>query len=326
MRRSIKILTFTVAIIIAVCGFSYLTDKAIYTSWKLTNNSDDKTKISWAKFEWSGATLNGKYDDKVAMQIPCKIEGLPNVFTFQFDLGTGLTGVYENSFSSFYSLNPTVENKIQKLRSPLQFWNQYKCFKDFIITFGNYIATNKVAFIYKNYGGEILNPDFTDTFHIGTIGRDLFKDKILIIDYPDKQFAICDEMPKQFASNLFNIELGKNGEIILPMKIHGKSYRIMFDNGSSMFPLITEETNISKFSSSSYVDTIEIPSWGKKHSVMGKMITDTFTLAGQRFSDVEVYGETFLPIHKIADGIAGNYLFWNKTIIIDFKNKKFGIQ
>ncbi|MBI1692595.1 MAG: hypothetical protein FYV88_3180, partial [Bacteroidetes bacterium] len=28
----------------------------------------------------------------------------------------------------------------------------------------------------------------------------------------------------------------------------------------------------------------------------------------------------------IEDATTGNILFWNKTIIIDFKNKKFGVQ
>lgn len=327
MRRSIKILGLTLLIIIGVCGISYLTDKTTYTNWKLTNNSTDKTEISWARFNWGGDTLNGKYYAKASMQIPCKLEGLPNIFTFQFDLGANLTGVYENSFSSFYPLRKDLENKIGRLKSPLQFWNKNIVFKNCKISFGNYTATNQVSFIYRNYGQKIINPNLTDTFHLGTIGADLFKNKILIIDYPNKKFAICDTMPKQFAINLINIELGKNGEIILPMKIHNKTYRIMFDNGSSLFPIITQAKNISKFSTLPDIDTIQISSWGTKHNVTGKLITDTFTLAGQTFSNVEVYANhSGLGTDKTTDGTTGNYLFWDKTIIIDFKNKKFGVK
>jgi hypothetical protein len=57
------------------------------------------------------------------------------------------------------------------------------------------------------------------------------------------------------------------------------------------------------------------------------MITDTFAIAGIKFSNVKVYeNHTGLGINKKTDGMIGNALFWNNTIIIDFKNKKFGVQ
>lgn len=327
MKRIIKFLGLTLLIVIAVCGISYLTDKRTYTSWKLTNNSTDKTEISWARFIWGADTLSGKYYDKAYMQIPCNLEGLPNVFTFQFDLGANLTGVYENSFSSFYPLRQELKNEIERLKSPLQFWNKNIVFKNCKINFGNYTATNQVSFIYRNYGQKIANPNLTDTFHLGTIGADLFKDKILIIDYPNKQFAICDTFPKDFAINLIDIELDNNRRVILPMTIHNKSYRIMFDNGSSLFPIITEAKNISKFSTLHDVDTLQISSWGKKHNVTSKMINDTFILAGQTFSNVKVYANhSGLGIDNTTDGMTGNALFWDKIIIIDFKSKKFGVK
>ena len=243
-----KFLGLTILAIVTVCGTSYLTNKTAYSNWKVINNSTDKTSISWTKFIWGNDTLNGKYFEKLSMHIPCKLDGLPNVFTFQFDLGAAFTGVYENSYASFYPLNKKLETNIKRLKSSLQFWNKNKTFQNFKINFGNYTATNNEGFIYKDYGEKIVSPNLTDTFHLGTIGADLFKDRVLIIDYPNRQFAICDNLPKDFAVNLINIELDNNGRVILPMTIHSKSYKIMFDNGSSIFPLITEAKNISNFS------------------------------------------------------------------------------
>jgi len=101
----------------------------------------------------------------------------------------------------------------------------------------------------------------------------------------------------------------------------------MFDNGSSIFPIITLEKNIANYSTSADIDTIKISSWGKMHDVTGKLIKDTFELAGQKFSNVKVYANhSGLGIDHKTDGMAGNALFWNKTIIIDFKNKKFGVK
>ncbi len=327
MKRVMIIIALTLVIIIAVCGISYLTDKTTYTSWKLVINSTDKTKISWARFDWGGNTLSGKYYDKAYMQIPCKLEGLPNIFTFQFDLGADMTGVYENSFSSFYLFNQNLGNKIERLKSPIQFWNKNKVFRNYKISFGSYTATNEVGFIYRNYGEQFANPTLVDTFHLGTIGADLFKDKILIIDYPNKRFAICDTIPKEFGINLVDIEVDKSGGVVLPMKFHQQLYRIRFDNGSSLFPIITEVKNISKFSTLPDTDTIQISTWGKMHNVTGKIIKDSFELAGQTFSNVKVYANhSGLGIDKHTDGMTGNALFWNKTIIVDFKNKKFGVK
>ncbi len=327
MKRIMKFLGLALLIIIAVFGISLLTDKTTYTNWKLTNNSTDKTEISWARFVWGEDTLSGKFYDKSSMLIPCKIEGLPNVFTFQFDLGVNLTGVYENSFRSFYPLRQDLKNKIQRLKSSLQFWNRNIVFKNCEISFGNYTATNQVSFIYTDYGHEITHPNLTDTFHLGTIGADLFKDKTLIIDYPNKRFAICDTIPTGFGKSLINIEIDKDGGVILPMKIHDEFYRIKFDNGSSLFPIITEAKNISKFSTLPDIDTIRVSSWGTKHNVTGKLIIDTFALGGQTFSNVKVYANhSGIGTDKTTDATAGNYLFWDKTIIIDFKNKKFGVE
>jgi hypothetical protein len=57
------------------------------------------------------------------------------------------------------------------------------------------------------------------------------------------------------------------------------------------------------------------------------MITDTFELAGKKFCNVKVYeNHSDLGIVKNTDAMTGNYLFWNNTIVIDFKNKKFGVE
>ena len=134
-------------------------------------------------------------------------------------------------------------------------------------------------------------------------------------------------MPEQFKKTLTDIELDRNGKPVLPLTINSKKFRILFDNGSSLFPIITATKNISKFSNNPILDSIEISSWGKKHIVDSRMITDTFNIAGRKFCNVKVYeSHTDFGMDKKTDGMAGNFLFWNSTIVIDFKNKKFGVQ
>jgi len=60
--------------------------------------------------------------------------------------------------------------------------------------------------------------------------------------------------------------------------------------------------------------------------VDSRMITDTFEIAGMKFCNVKIYeNHAGLGIDESTDGMAGNFLFWNHTILIDFKNKKFGV-
>lgn len=321
MKKWILILPLIVILILIIFQFA---DQS-YSNWQIKNNFESKPAISWVKFEWTSDTLSGRTFEKSAMIIPCKIKGIPNVVTFQFDLGSDLTGVYENTYNSLFAFNRLP--KIKRLKSQLQFWTSDKYLENFELHFGAYTTINKTAYVFDNYGEKIKKYNVNDTIHLGTIGRDLFKNSVLIIDYQNKRFAICENAPTEYRSTLIDIELDRTGRVLLPMKFKKKSYKITFDTGSSIFPIITEKKNISKFSNSPDIDTITISSWGKKHDVTGKMITDTFQLAGQKFSFVKIYvNHSGLGIDKQTDGMAGNALFWNKMVIIDFKNKKFGVR
>ncbi len=319
-----KKLILTLSIVIITLIAIIIAGNNSYSNWEIKNNN--KTEISWVQFEWTNEIISGKYFEKTSINVPCKIEGYKTIFTFQLDIGAEYTGIYENTFRSLDILNQISENKLKKLKSPLQFWNTDKFINNFDLQFGKYSVLNKIGFVYENHGEKLIKVNKNDTIHLGTIGRDLFKNKVLIIDYPNERFAISDKIPEEYNRNLTDIEIDPTGRIILPMKIRNQNYKITFDTGSSIFPIITEAKNISKFSSLPDIDTITISSWGKKHDVTGKLITDTFKIAGQKYCNVKVYANhSGLGIDDLTDGMTGNALYWDKTILIDFKNKKMGI-
>ncbi|MEO5978357.1 MAG: hypothetical protein ABIS36_22860 [Chryseolinea sp.] len=325
MKRFLKLIIIASISVIAVCGTSYLTDTHMYNEWQIVADSE----VSWARFTWTGDSIGNQYFEKAAINIPAKIEGLPYNFTFQFDLGSSLTMIYEESANSVFVNYPKFKNRITRLESVLQFWNRHKAFKDLSITFGHLTAKTKDCFVLENFGQQLIidNPNDTTPIHIGTIGADLFKDKVLVIDYPNQKFAICNSVPLTDTSKFVKIEIDKSGKVILPMTMKNKSYRITFDNGSSIFSIITLAKNTSKFSVNPDVDTLNISSWGKYHDVTGKIVTDTFELAGQRYSNFKVYSNhSGLGIDNNTDGTTGNALFLDKTIVIDFKNKKFAVE
>jgi hypothetical protein len=149
MRKLIKILCWTTLLIITACGISFLTDKTSYSNWEIKNNEQNSKGISWAKFEWTNDTLGKRYFERTSMNIPCRVEGLRNVFTFQFDLGADITGVYENTL---ISLATPSKEKIKRLKSEIQFWNNKKYYKNLSLNFGAYTATNEVAYIFRDFG------------------------------------------------------------------------------------------------------------------------------------------------------------------------------
>lgn len=60
---------------------------------------------------------------------------------------------------------------------------------------------------------------------------------------------------------------------------------------------------------------------------MGRPLKDSFKLGGQSFAETLVYADYRKEARtERFDAIAGNALFWNRIVVIDFKNKKFGLK
>jgi len=313
--KALAILTILITLLIYL-KVSSLND---YPAWSKKTAGNDE----WVNFSWVDQDLNGRHFKKSAINVYCKIKGFDNTFSFQFDLGAELTGVYENTYSSLPQFG---NSEIKKLKSNLLFLNEDQYVPDLEVSFGAYTFKTEKAYVYNEMGDVLKRYSKEDTIHLGTIGRDLFKGKVLLIDYVNHRFKISNEVPKQYQSKVSRIEIDKTGKIVLPLYINGKKLKITFDTGSSLFPLITSERNVHHFASGKNIDTLEIESWGKKHAVTSKLIKHPITLANHRYKDVKVYvNHSGLGMDNTTDGMAGNALFFDQMIIIDFKNQKFGV-
>lgn len=329
MQVFFKLVSALIIIIIFICGISFFTDNNRFGEWAVSSNSGIKDEPAWIKFFWTNEDLGKRHFDKTAMFIPAKVEGLPAAFSFQFDLGSDVTMIYENTARSVINKYPQAEGKIKHLKSPIQFWNTQKAFKNITIHFGGMKATSKNCFLKVNYGKELSLDTLTGNLpiNIGTIGADMFKNKVLIIDYPNERFTICDDVPPSYKTSFTDMELDKAGRVIIPLLLNGKKHRVLFDNGSSIFPLLVTDDKIQNFSSALNTDTITISSWGTVHNIIGRPLKEKLLFAGQTFAGITVYTDYRKEARtNDFDAITGNALFWDKTIIIDFKNKKFGVK
>ncbi len=74
-------------------------------------------------------------------------------------------------------------------------------------------------------------------FSIGTIGVDMFKDKVLILDFKNRKIGYCNSLSPQFYRQKLNTSSFRfyKNRIILPVNIGTETKDFMYDCGASMF-------------------------------------------------------------------------------------------
>lgn len=166
-----------------------------------------------------------------------KIDELPTDFTMQLDLGTTETQFYGNPIKPYLYEYPSLANKLDSMQH-----HKDIIFKNVNLHMGT--AEFSLDVMHRIGFGEDIPLDLTHSKnpkHIGTIAPDMFRDKILIIDYKSRRFAVSDSLPAEYLSlPSVQFELN-NGIIIFPFRIDGTECKLMFDTGSSPFPLATSK-------------------------------------------------------------------------------------
>jgi hypothetical protein len=246
------------------------------------------------KFSWVNDTVNHQTEPYAAMLIPIKLSGCTKVFYMQFDLGAPHSFFYKGELKSILSEYPQIDTST------------------FTIAKGH----NKDAVI------------------IGTIGEDLIDGKILVVDYPKRELRILAEIPEKLGRNtkLSSFMLMK-GSILLPAILNNKQTILFFDTGSSAFELLTSKETAGKLATpNATIESYPVKSWGKILTANTTLTADSLGMASLKLpikkvtyiegaSDSQVQQMLKLGI----GGMIGNKLFLNRVLIIDTKNKKFGI-
>ena len=291
-------------------------------------------KTEWINFEWSGDSIGNRYFDKTAMYIPFNIKGISSNFIAQFDLGSNGTIFYENSFKAFLSKYPEIGKKLDTINSKITINNEQQGEFNNIEIYLDSFKINLEKVVYLKKFGEIISADSINSLtkkHIGTIGADVVKDKILIIDYPNKKIAILDSLTQDRKADydFVNCRI-TNGRIKIPLTIDNVTQWYMFDTGASLFAIVTDENNWKNMCDESHLDSIEISSWGESYTMTGAKINKDVFLGKTKLSESEAYKmplDGYLEMFKQEEisGSTGNAYFLNNTIAIDFKNIKFGI-
>ena len=292
----------------------------------LSPNYSQIKSLKWVPFYWQADTISGKIIDKAYIYIPIQIDFLPNRFSMQLDLGTPDTQFYGKTIQPILKRYPTLAKKLSS-------YNQHKniIFKGVNIQMGG--INHTINIWNRNDFGEEISTDLLKSnspIHIGTIASDFFRDKVLIIDYKLNRFAINDYLPTEF-SKLPSVKFELlNGLIVFQLEIDGVKRRVMFDTGSSVFPLATSKENAYKISNHKIIDSLSGPLWwGENITFYALNVNRPIKFNSKRIENSIVYYDKdglwekniFKPLNIW--GLTGNAFFLDRTIVIDFKNKLF---
>jgi hypothetical protein len=289
--------------------------------------------ISWIGFQWEGDSIGNRYFDKLAMFVPFGIDGIPYQFSSQFDLGAPVSMVYGNSFSPLLKEFPEISRKLDTVNKNhvIQGMRTGEI-KDISFYLDTVKFTHQHLAFFKGFGEKYSIDDFRKKrlLHIGTIGSNLFKEKVLVIDFKNHRLAVLDSISNKTEKGAVNIET-ENGRIKIPVIIDGKKVYVIYDTGSSFATLFLSSYNWNTFrDTTSTLDTITASAWGVEYPILISKTGITINIGDNTFKPETVTANTLKPYYDFYKkekiiGLMGNKLFYDKTVIIDFKNKKFGI-
>jgi hypothetical protein len=275
--------------------------------------------VSWIPFNWSDS-------NKSAIYLPVTIDDIPRTFTMQFDLGANVSLFYGNALTPFLEAYPSLAGKFNRT-------GDFPYFYPISLGFGDFVLDELRIFKYEGFGERVLAGDIDSdkSIDIGTIGSDMFQDKILIIDFPAQRLCVTEQMPLEYQTVVVETGEIRNNRMLFPFLIDGQRELLMFDTGSSAYPLLTIKENALGISGG-IVDVRIASSWGTDITLNGHEIVKDVSICGKNLKGKTVYYNTsFSSIDNFIVsegiwGITGNILFLDNIVIIDYKNKTIRIK
>ncbi len=281
----------------------------------------------WIDYKWVPYSVGDRSFPKAAIFIPVKIaklETLPTVV--QFDLGSDATILYENPFKL---LGPEKDFFKEHWNRNVDSTYKFGRLKNYSFQLGHLPVHDPLLRV--NYGTLLTRDSFYTDQKVGTMGSDFFKNKYLVIDYPAHRIAVADTLTDEVLEKFSFVQARiQNNRLEIPMEINGITYWFLFDTGASIFPLQTHRSLWDSLRLPSPIDSFQVPSWGKMVNVYGAPMKYSIRMGNLELPRDKVYyvdaPETTEYFKSIGlSGLTGNAYFLSNIVLIDYKNKRFGV-
>ena len=286
-----------------------------------------KERIKWINFQWNDPK------DKDAIFLKSRLDTLDYNFNWQLDTGSPYTFINGATWDIFNKRFPLLTQLINWFDT-MHEGHYYKVSTPPFTFYGKKFLANTILKNDKMGGGfpeDYLDKYRGNGFQMGTIGLDMFKNNVLILDFKENKIGYADKLSNAFYLEKLmksNFTFYKN-RIIIPVKIGKESFSFMYDCGANMFTLQTTPKKSASFSPAVYSDTlfgINNGETGEVHNVIGGKIDKQVSILGKKYKDILIYvekGESEIFDEANVAGIIGNKLFLDHIVIIYFKRKKF---
>ena len=275
-------------------------------------------------FYWQGDSVNSTWEPHTAILIPVKLKNCAKQFFMQFDLGSPYSLFYKNKLSAIQLKYPKAMQLNQSTEKLMNF--SFKTGKMPVLA---------KEIVIKQFDSSTINwQDKNSVEIIGTIGADLIDGKTIIIDYPKRRLTISQAIPPVLMSHLSLTNfMYVRRSILLPAKVQGKQTMLYFDTGSSMYELLTDKKTCELLAMpNAEIIKRKVKSWDKYLTANSIASKDNIEISGTK---IRIHYSTYIEGASTAQveqmmkmgigGMTGNKIFLHYKLVLDTKNKKFGL-
>lgn len=273
---------------------------------------------------WKADSVGKRSEPHAALLIPVKLPGCPKTFYMQFDLGSSYSLFYKNKLAAIHSKYPATKGLSDTSE---KLWN-------FSFKVGATTIEAK-EIVVKQFDSSAIDWKNLKRFEIiGTIGADVIDGKVAIIDYPGKKLTIAPEIPGKLLAQISLADfVYANRRVLLPATILGKQTLLYFDTGSSMYELLTNKISCETLAiPNSELVQNKVWSWNKYLVANTRASNDSIFVGGTK---IQLHSTTYIDGTNAAQaeqmmkmgigGMTGNKIFLNYKLVLDTRNKKFGL-
>ena len=282
----------------------------------------ESPELSFADIRWTDDTVADIPFEKTAFFVPIKIKGLSEDVYMQFDSGSSTTMLYGKTLKALGSPWPVLLSE-----------DSSAYVEDITIEVAGAVLEARKMDVYDHMGSD---SSALDSFMVvGTMGYDAFYGKTLIMDFREDKLAITEKNLDELAYKVDLVEEASVNKFpfLITAQLGENDIQLVYDTGSSMFPIVTTPHKLSTISQGIEADTLCcVSSWGVDHDVYRKKSDKAITVGKTAFNEEYVYAvpqmDHFMLNHCpdwLFFGGTGNRLFLDKIVVVDTENNQFGI-
>lgn len=280
--------------------------------------------IAWTSFRWRGSMMGPRVVERSVLQVPVRLPNAPDSLFLQLDTGSDQSMFYEIPYRE---LRPGLPESLPRF-----------VFEPAVV--GTETLDRDTIWVRPKSGRPIAS---TRARTIGTLGADVLRRRVLVIDFAAERFALLAPgvpVPADLERRAGWAPLNyRNGKPFVRVRVAGTDRDdLFFDSGSSAFPLVVRRELWPEWTGRQRTDEANevwlAMSWGREVPLIGAPLRGALSIAGVEFRTPTtfVHGDTtgipgfFDTSHYPVAGYFGNALLGDSlTVIVDIPHNRFGL-